>query len=165
MISVFSLYPLDMTCKNLCGTTTCEEHSSTPNNALLSRRGLLGAFAGIVATIGFSGLGDLAMAAAKTYVACKTTDIKVGSAKIVTIPKTSIKVAITQPKKGVFKAFKPICTHEGVQITGMSGTNLVCRQHGATFSTTTGAATGGPTRKALTSYKVTISGTSVKVTV
>jgi nitrite reductase/ring-hydroxylating ferredoxin subunit len=154
-----------MTCETLCGTTTCEEHSSTPNNALLSRRGLLGAFAGIVATIGFSSLGDSAMAAAKTYTACKTTDIKVGSAKIVTIPKTSIKVAITQPKKGVFKAFQPICTHQGATLNGISGTNLVCRQHGATFSIATGAATGGPTRKALKSYKVTVSGTSVKVTI
>jgi nitrite reductase/ring-hydroxylating ferredoxin subunit len=105
------------------------------------------------------------MAAAKTYTACKTTDIKVGSAKIVTIPKTRIKVAITQPKKGVFKAFQPICTHQGAQITGLSGSNLVCRQHGAKFSIATGAATGGPTRKALKSYKVTVSGTSVRVTI
>lgn len=154
-----------MTCETLCGTTTCEEHSSTPNNALLSRRGLLGAFAAAAVAIGFSGFGESAMAAAKTYTACKTTDIKVGSAKIVTIPKTSIKVAITQPKKGVFKAFQPICTHQGAQITGLSGSNLVCRQHGATFSTTTGAAMGGPTTKALKSYKVTVSGTSVKVTI
>lgn len=154
-----------MSCESLCGTTTCEEHSSTPNNALLSRRGLLGAFAGVAVAIGFGSFGESAMAAAKTYTACKTTDIKVGSAKIVTIPKTSIKVAITQPKKGVFKAFQPICTHQGAQITGLSGSNLVCRQHGATFSTTTGAAMGGPTTKALKSYKVTVSGTSVKVTI
>lgn len=117
------------------------------------------------AAIGLAGIGESAMAASKTYTACKTTDIKVGSAKIVTIPKTSIKVAITQPKKGVFKAFQPICTHQGAQITGLSGSNLVCRQHGATFSTTTGAATGGPTSKGLKSYRVTVSGTSVKVTV
>ena len=154
-----------MSCENLCATTTCEEHDSTPSNPLLSRRGLLGAFAGVAVAIGFGSFGESAMAAAKTYTACKTTDIKVGSAKIVTIPKTSIKVAITQPKKGVFKAFQPICTHQGAQITGLSGSNLVCRQHGATFSIATGAATGGPTRKALKSYKVTVSGTSVRVTI
>lgn len=154
-----------MNCETLCGTTTCDEHSSTPSNGVLSRRGLLGTFAAAALAIGFSGFGESAMAASKTYTACKTTDIKVGSAKIVTIPKTSIKVAITQPKKGVFKAFQPICTHQGAQITGLSGSNLVCRQHGATFSTTTGAATGGPTSRALKSYKVTVSGTSVKVTV
>lgn len=154
-----------MSCETLCGPATCEEHSSTPTNAQLSRRGLLGAFAAAAVAIGFGSFGESAMAASKTYIACRTTDIKVGSAKIVTIPKTSIKVAITQPKKGVFKAFQPICTHQGAQITGLSGSNLVCRQHGASFSTTTGAATGGPTRKALKSYKVTVSGKSVKVTV
>ena len=154
-----------MTCENLCVTTTCEEHNATPSNPLLSRRGLLGAFAGVAVAIGFGSVGESAMAAAKTYIACKTTDIKVGSAKIVTIPKTSIKVAITQPKKGVFKAFQPVCTHQGAQITGMSGTNLVCRQHGASFSATTGAVTGGPAPTGLKSYKVTVSGTSVKVTI
>jgi nitrite reductase/ring-hydroxylating ferredoxin subunit len=154
-----------MSCENLCATTTCEEHDATPSNPLLSRRGLLGAFAGVAVAIGFGSFGESAMAAAKTYTACKTTDIKVGSAKIITIPKTKIRVAITQPKKGVFKAFQPICTHQGAQITGISGSNLVCRQHGATFSTTTGAATGGPTSKGLKSYRVTVSGTSVKVTV
>jgi nitrite reductase/ring-hydroxylating ferredoxin subunit len=131
----------------------------------LSRRELARLFGVGFAAIGLSAIGEYAMAASKTYIACKTTDIKVGSAKIITIPKTKIRVAITQPKKGVFKAFQPICTHQGAQITGISGSNLVCRQHGATFSTTTGAATGGPTRKGLKSYRVTVSGTSVKVTV
>ena len=155
-----------MTCENLCGTTVCEEHApKTPENALLSRRGLLGAFAGIAATIGFSALGGSATAASKTYTACKTTDIKVGSARLVLLPGTNIQVAITQPKKGVFKAFSPICTHQGAQLNGISGTNLVCPQHGAFFDTTTGAATRGPARTALKSYKVTLSGTSVKVTV
>lgn len=155
-----------MTCQDICGTSNCSEHAvSAPQNPLLSRRGLLSAFAGAVATIGFTALGGSAMAAAKTYTACKTTDIKVGSAKLVVLPGTNVKVAITQPKKGVFKAFSPICTHQGAQLNGISGSNLVCPQHGATFSTTTGAATRGPAQTALKSYKVTVSGTSVKVTV
>jgi nitrite reductase/ring-hydroxylating ferredoxin subunit len=126
---------------------------------------LLNVFAGAFATIGFTALGGSAMAAAKTYTACKTTDVKVGGAKLVVLPGTNVKVAITQPKKGVFKAFSPICTHQGAQLNGISGANLVCPQHGATFSTTTGAVTRGPAQKALKSYKVTLSGTSVKVTV
>jgi nitrite reductase/ring-hydroxylating ferredoxin subunit len=155
-----------MTCQDICGPSNCSEHAvSTPQNSLLSRRGLLSAFAGVVATIGFSALGGSAMAASKTYTACKTTDIKVGSARLVILPGTNIPVAITQPKKGVFKAFSPICTHQGAQLNGISGTNLVCPQHGAFFDTTTGAATRGPAQTALKSYKVTVSGTSVKVTV
>ena len=155
-----------MTCENLCGTTVCEEHTpKTPENSLLSRRGLLGAFAGIAATIGLSTLGSSAMAASKTYTACKTTDIKVGGAKLATLPGTSIQLVITQPKKGVFKAFSPFCTHQRVMLSGIQGSNLVCQQHGATFNTTSGAATGGPARTGLKSYATVVSGTSVKVTV
>lgn len=117
-----------------------------------------------LATIGLSSIGDAAFAASKTYTVCKTTSVKVGSAGIFKLGTTRNYVIVTQPKKGTFKAFSPFCTHEGVKLSGVSGKNLVCKQHGATFSTTTGAATGGPTRRALTSYKVTISGTSVKVT-
>lgn len=155
-----------MNCEDLCGTTVCEEHAPVaPTHATLSRRGLLKGFAGVAATIGFTALGGSAMAASKTYTACKTTDVKVGSAKIVTLPGTSTKVVITQPKAGTFKAFNPLCTHQPVMISAMSGTNLVCQQHNGMFNTTTGAVTGGPPRRALTSYKVTVSGTSVKVTV
>ncbi len=155
-----------MTCENLCGTVVCEEHApKTPENALLSRRGLLGAFAGIAATIGLATFGDSAMAASKTYVACKTTDLKVGGAKLATLPGTSIQVVITQPKKGTFKAFSPFCTHQRVMLSGIQGSNLVCQQHGATFNMTSGAATGGPTRTGLKSYTTAVSGTSVKVTV
>lgn len=117
-----------------------------------------------LATIGLSGIGDAAFAASKTYTVCKTTDVKVGNAGIFQLGTSGNYVIVTQPKKGTFKAFSPFCTHQRVQLKGISGSNLVCGQHGATFSTTTGAATGGPTRRALTSYKVTVSGTSVKVT-
>lgn len=155
-----------MTDENLCGTTACDKHApKTPEHIFLSRRGLLHGFASIAATIGFTAIGGSAMAASKTYTACKTTDVRVGGAKIVTLPGTSTRVVITQPKKGVFKAFSPICTHEGVPLSGISGTSLVCNSHGARFNTTTGAATAGPTRKALKAYKVTISKTSVRVTI
>jgi nitrite reductase/ring-hydroxylating ferredoxin subunit len=154
-----------MTCENICAPTTCDEHAAAPEVRNFSRRGALKSFAGLVAAVGLSTLGDAAFAAAKTYTACKTTDIAVGKAKLVTLPGTSKTVIITRPKSTTYKAFSPRCTHENVQLSGVSGSNLVCNQHGARFSTTTGAATAGPTRRALTSYKVTISGTSVKVTV
>lgn len=154
-----------MTCENICAPTTCDEHVAEPSVKTFSRRGALKSFAGLVAAVGLSTLGDAAFAASKTYTACKTTDVKIGSAKLVTLPGTSKTVVITRPKASVYKAFSPMCTHENVQLSGVSGTNLVCNQHGARFNTTTGAATAGPTRRALTSYKVTISGTSVKVTV
>lgn len=155
-----------MDCAQTCNQEPCLEHDAqTFEPKGLSRRGLLAGFAGIVATIGFGSFGESALAASKTYTACKTTDVRVGGAKIVTLPGTSTRVVITQPKKGVFKAFSPICTHEGAPLNGISGTSLVCNSHGARFNTTTGAATAGPTRKALKAYKVTNSKTSVRVTI
>ena len=155
-----------MDCAQTCKQEPCLEHDAqTFEPKGLSRRGLLAGLAGIVATIGFGSFGESALAASKTYTACKTTDVRVGGAKIVTLPGTSTRVVITQPKKGVFKAFSPICTHEGAPLSGISGTSLVCNSHGARFNTTTGAATAGPTRKALKAYKVTISKTSVRVTI
>lgn len=155
-----------MDCAQTCNQEPCLEHDAqTFEPKGLSRRGLLAGFAGIVATIGFGSFGESALAASKTYTACKTTDVRVGGAKIVTLPGTSTRVVITQPKKGVFKAFSPICTHEGAPLSGISGTSLVCNSHGARFNTSTGAATAGPTRKALKAYKVTISKTSVRVTI
>lgn len=154
-----------MDCAQSCQQEPCHEHEVVIAPKGLSRRGLLAGFAGVVATIGLGGFGESALAASKTYTACKTTDVRVGGAKIVTLPGTSTRVVITQPKKGVFKAFSPICTHEGAPLNGISGTSLVCNSHGARFNTTTGAATAGPTRKALKAYKVAISKTSVRVTI
>lgn len=155
-----------MNCEELCGTTVCEEHApKTPEHALLSRRGLLKGVAGVAAAIGFTALGGSAMAASKTYTACKTTDVPVGKAKLVTLPGTSVQVVITRPKTNSFYAFSPFCTHQRVMLSGTAGTNLVCQQHGATFNMTSGAATGGPTRTGLKKYATSVSGTSVKVTV
>ena len=155
-----------MTCQNLCGTVVCEEHApQEPKNALLSRRGLLGAFAGVAATIGFTALGGSAMAASKTYIACKTTDIKVGGAKLVTLAGTTVQLVITRPNNTSYHAFSPYCTHRMTMLSGISGTNLICQRHGASYNTTTGAVTGGPAPTPLKRFATTVSGTSVKVTV
>ncbi len=155
-----------MTCENLCGTVVCEEHTpKTPENALLSRRGLLSAFAGIAATIGLASFGESAMAASKTYVACKTTDITVGGAKLVTLPGTNVQIVVTRPNKTSYHAFSPYCTHQTTMLSGIQGTNLICQRHGASYNTTTGSPTGGPARGGLKRYTTTVVGTSVKVTV
>jgi nitrite reductase/ring-hydroxylating ferredoxin subunit len=153
-----------MSCEQLCASHDCAEHIEAPKHSTLSRRGLLAGFAGVVATIGLTSIGDAAMAASKTYVACKTTDVQVGGAKLVTLPGTNTQVVITRPKASTYVALSPYCTHQTTLLSGIQGSNLICQRHGATFNTTTGAATGGPTRTGLKKYPVTISGTSVKVT-
>lgn len=47
-----------------------------------------------LATIGFGSASESALAAAKTYTACKTTDVKVGGMKKVSVAKTAVRVTL-----------------------------------------------------------------------
>lgn len=134
----------------------------------LTRRAALTAFAAALATVGLTSFSDSAYAAAKTYNACKTTDIKVGGARMLSIGGKA--VVITQPKKGVFRAFYGNCTHQGALLAknvgpiAPQGTSLVCPQHGAKFDTTSGKATGAPASRALVKIKITVVKNQIKVT-
>lgn len=134
----------------------------------VTRRAALTAFAAALATVGLSSASDSAYAAAKTYNACKTTDIKIGSARMFSIGGKA--VVITQPKKGVFRAFYGNCTHQGALLASnvgpikTQGTSLVCPQHGAKFDTTSGKATAGPASRGLLTIKLTAVKTQIKVT-
>mgnify|MGYP000494036292 CR=1 FL=1 len=138
----------------------CETNASKIEGGI-NRRALLTGIAGVLATIGLAGTGDAALAAAKTYTIGKTTDIAVKSGKMYNVAGTPI--LVTQPKKGVFKAFNGYCTHEQTPLSGMNGSNVVCNRHGASFDTTTGAVTGGPAPRSLTKITLTVSGTALKV--
>jgi nitrite reductase/ring-hydroxylating ferredoxin subunit len=147
-------------CDGVCGNESVQP--AEPRG--LSRRALLASFGAGLAAMGFSTLGETAAYAAKTYTVCKTTDVKVGSGKVFRPKGSSGFVLVTQPRKGVWRAFDARCTHERVPVAGASNNVVVCNQHGAKFNADTGAATGGPARRSLAKYKVAISGTSVKVT-
>lgn len=152
-----------MTCENACipsidNLTVIE----VPANQI-GRRTLLAAAGSILAGVGLIGPADAAAAAAKTYTLGKASEIKVGSAKSYLV--AGVPVLVTQPKKGVFKAFKGVCTHQGGNLSSVSGKNIVCPLHGASFDSTSGKPTGGPASTGLKGYKVTVSGTSLKVTI
>ena len=152
-----------MSSENACGASF-ENRSFTevPANQI-GRRALLAAMGSVLAGVGLLGSADAAFAAAKTYTVGKTSDIKVGSAKSYLV--AGVPVLVTQPKKGVFKAFKGVCTHQGGNLSSVSGKNIVCPLHGASFDSTSGKPTGGPASTGLKGYKVTVSGTSLKVTI
>ncbi len=157
----------NQTCAEVCGTSSSNDTkhvAAAPENfSSFSRRNLFRGLSAGLAAVGLVSLSDAAFAASAVVV-CKTTDIKVGSGKIVSAKGQQL--LITQPKKGIFKAFSPYCTHQRVMLAGINGTNLVCNQHGAMFDTTTGIRTNrSPARSDLQKYVVTVSGTSVKVTI
>ena len=149
-------------CGSVCGGN--HEHVEPKHPALLSRRSLLGGIAAAIATAGLASASEAALAAAKKYKLCKTTDIKVGGSKIIELS-TGLPLYVTQPKKGVFRAFDVYCTHQRVVLGFTVGSNIVCGMHGSKFSSDTGAVTQGPAKKPLKKYVVSVSGTQVSVTV
>lgn len=149
---------MNMTCENLRASAITE----IPANRI-TRRNLLAGVGAVLAGVGLVGPSQAAIAAAKTYTVGKTTDIKVGSSKAYMV--AGVSLLITQPKKGVFKAFKGICTHQGGKLTSLSGPNLFCPLHGASFDSTTGKVLTGPASSPLKSYKVTVSGKTLKVSI
>ena len=151
---------------NACASCSNHQHNQDPaplKRGDLSRRKALTLLGGALGAIGMAGAGEAAQAAAKTYVACKTNQVPVKGAYMAKVAGRS--VLITQPKKGVFRAFDPTCTHQGCQLSGLNGTNLICTCHNGMFNIDSGAPTGGPVNTALTKIKIAVSGTSVKITV
>ena len=51
---------------------------------------------------------------------------------------------VTQPAAGVFKAFSPVCTHQGCTVAQIQNQQILCPCHGSAFSISTGAVEGGP---------------------
>lgn len=147
--------------ENICGGT-CENH----NHKELSRKGLLAGLATILTGIGLSSLGNTAAEAATKYKVAKTSAVPVGSAKSFRVG--SANVLITQPRAGVFRAFKNQCTHQRVQLGDqtLQGGTIMCFQHGATFNADNGAVAGfGPARNGLTKYTASKSGNYIYVSV
>ena len=129
---------------------------------MFSRRGLLVAFAAGTAAIGLTGLSEVAANAAKTYTVCKTSAVPVRGGKTFSVG--GKKILITQPKKGTFKAFVAVCTHQGGALNGATNNEIVCPAHKARFDTTTGVPRpGSQARTPLGKVSVSVSGGSVKV--
>ena len=131
---------------------------------MISRRGLLVAFASGAAAIGLTGLGEVAATAAKTYTVCKTSAIPVRGGKTFSVGDK--KILITQPKKGSFRAFVAVCTHAGAILGASAGSvkeNVItCTSHGATFDADSGK-TKATIATTLNKVSVSVSGGSVKV--
>jgi nitrite reductase/ring-hydroxylating ferredoxin subunit len=127
---------------------------------MISRRGLLVAFASGAAAFGLTGLSQTAANAAKTYTVCKTSAVAVRSGKTFTVG--GKKILITQPKKGTFKAFVAVCTHAGYELARVNNNEITCDKHGARFDAETGMAKA-VAPKALTKVTVSVSGGNVRV--
>ncbi|MFI0514673.1 Rieske Fe-S protein [Streptomyces canus] len=89
----------------------------------------------------------------------KTSEIPVGGGKIF----KDAKVVVTQPKKGEFKAFSDICTHQGCQVTSVSGGTINCPCHGSKFNITDGSVANPPAPEPLPEKQIRVNGDSIEL--
>ncbi|GLP72275.1 MULTISPECIES: Rieske (2Fe-2S) protein [unclassified Streptomyces] len=101
---------------------------------------------------------DTVEASAGTALA-KTSEIPVGGGKIF----KDEKVVVTQPKKGEFKAFSNICTHQGCPVASVSGGTINCNCHGSKFNITDGSVANPPANKPLPEKQIKVSGDSIEL--
>ena len=142
--------------------------ASEPKQSLLglSRRNFLASFAIAAGSIGLTSIADSAQAASKKYKVCATKDLRVGGAVSIRIAAANTLVLVTQPKKGIFRAFDQRCTHKGAGVFPVPGKqNLVCQAHGAEFDSASGAVKRGPAKRALTKFTATVEKNFVYVTI
>ena len=147
-------------CGGVCGSEPIE--AKEPKG--LSRRAMLASLGGALAAIGLSALGETAAHAARTYAVCATNSINVGSGKVFRPAGSSIYVLVTQPRKGVFRAFDANCNHNNLPVAGAAKNVAICNQHGSKFNADSGAVIAGPANRRLTKLKVVVSGGRVRVT-
>ena len=96
-------------------------------------------------------------AAAPSGTPVKTADVPVGGGLI-----QGSSFVVTQPSAGQFKAFSPICTHQGCPVTRIQGGQIICPCHMSHFDISTGAPTADSQAKSpLPAKTATVSGDSV----
>ena len=79
----------------------------------------------------------------------KASSVPVGGGVILS------QAVVTQPTAGVFKAFSPVCTHQGCTVAQIQNQQILCPCHGSAFSISTGAVEGGPAPSPLPAIDIT----------
>ncbi|WP_433500948.1 Rieske (2Fe-2S) protein [Sphaerimonospora sp. CA-214678] len=108
--------------------------------------------AGLAAALAACG-GDAGAPAAKpTGPIAQTSDIPEGGGKIF----EDLKVVVTQPVKGEFKAFSAVCTHQSCLVGTVSNGTINCHCHGSKFDVADGSVKDGPAGAPLPEQKISV---------
>ena len=71
---------------------------------------------------------------------------------------------VTQPTAGQYKAFSSVCPHQGCDVTGIDGDEIVCGCHNSRFKLADGSVVKGPATSGLGPATVTKDGDTLTVT-
>ena len=129
-----------------------------------TRRTILLATGAVTLTVGCAEYGDENSDSGSSSVKAgtelaRTSEIPVGGGKIF----KDEKVVVTQPKKGEFKAFSNICTHQGCQVTSVSDGTINCPCHGSKFNITDGSVANPPADQPLPEKQIKVTGDSIEL--
>jgi Rieske Fe-S protein len=143
--------------------------AETARCACWSRRdSLLVAGVAVAGTAGLTACGvdgaeDVASAASSVASAAagaiKAAEIPVGGGKVF----EALKVVVTQPTAGDFKAFSAVCTHQNCTVSSVSDGVITCPCHGSQYDIATGAVRKGPATKPLPAKSVTVGTDGIEV--
>lgn len=89
----------------------------------------------------------------------KTSDIPVGGGKVF----ADVKVVVTQPTAGDFKAFSAVCTHQGCTVRTIADGIINCPCHFSKFRIADGSVAGGPARRPLPPKQITVTGDAIRL--
>ncbi|MGL5866512.1 MAG: Rieske (2Fe-2S) protein [Dermatophilaceae bacterium] len=112
-----------------------------------------------VADAAASAAGAATSAAAAAADALKAAQVPVRGGTVI----DSLKVVVTQPEKGQFKAFSAVCPHAGCTVAGVADNVINCACHGSQFDAVTGAVTKGPAPTGLEAKQVTVNGDGLTI--
>ncbi|MFF0706157.1 Rieske (2Fe-2S) protein [Streptomyces tendae] len=104
------------------------------------------------------GGGDGSSASSRQELA-RTGDIPIAGGKVL----ADEKIVVTQPKKGEFKAFSAVCTHQGCIVSDVRDGTIDCACHGSRFAAADGSVVRGPATKPLPEKRITVKGNSVRL--
>lgn len=121
--------------------------------------GALGVAAALAGCGGASGSDATASPGAAGQKLAVAADIPVGGGIVL----QDRHIVITQPSKGVFKAFSSRCLHQGFDVGKVEDNTITCTIHGSTYDAATGKVTGppAPTGGQLASVAIRVSGADI----